>query len=58
MRDKLDPGEVDKMIDRLPAKLRELWDSSVDVTIESLYRRKVADPIPNGTRIWPPDSLV
>ena len=26
MRDKLDPGEVHKVIDRLPAELRELWD--------------------------------
>ena len=26
MRDKLDPGEVDKVIDRLPPELRELWD--------------------------------
>jgi uncharacterized protein (DUF2267 family) len=25
MQDKLDPGEVDKIIDRLPAELRELW---------------------------------
>ena len=26
MRDKLDPGEVHKVIDRLRAELRELWD--------------------------------
>ena len=26
MRDRLDPGEVHKVIDRLPAELRELWD--------------------------------
>jgi uncharacterized protein (DUF2267 family) len=26
MRDKLDPGEVHKVIDRLPAELRDLWD--------------------------------
>jgi uncharacterized protein (DUF2267 family) len=26
MRDKLDPGEVHKVIDRLPPELRELWD--------------------------------
>jgi uncharacterized protein (DUF2267 family) len=25
MRDRLDPGEVHKVIDRLPPELRELW---------------------------------
>ena len=25
MEDKLDPGEVEKVMDRLPAELRELW---------------------------------
>jgi uncharacterized protein (DUF2267 family) len=26
MRDRLDPGEIYKVIDRLPQELRELWD--------------------------------